>query len=178
MADVSVRLARLADVSAMARVQISSWRAMPALAFATEPDSPATVRAWERAITLPPSPRHQVWVALEADEVVGLAAVGPASDPDLEVASSSELLVLTTDPAARRRGHASRMLAATAEALVADGQQMAVAWLLSQNDAGRAFLQGSGWDNDGAHRTLSDDENAPPERQVRQLRMGTELMDR
>jgi signal transduction histidine kinase len=90
MADVSVRPARPGEAAAVARVQLATWHAayadvLPADALALDPAD--VTAAWEQALAAPPSPYHRVLVALEGDEVVGLASCEPAPDDDLEEAA-------------------------------------------------------------------------------------------
>lgn len=176
MADLSVRTARLLDVDALARIQIASWSATPGLpADVAPPALDDALRAWERAVLSPPSPRHQVWSAMSGDEVVGLAAVAPAPDPDLETATTSELMTLVVAAEHRSHGHGSRLLAAAMESLKDSGVQLAVVWLTTQDDRTRLFLESAGWAADGAFRTLAADDSDADQQQLRQLRLGTDL---
>lgn len=159
MADRSVRLARPDDATAIAAVQAASWRAawssyLPAEALDAL-GSPAAVEAWRSAITASPSPRHRVLVAEDGARVVGMAAFGPAEDPDLaDDGAAVELVALAVAPHHGRQGHGSRLLTAAAEIASGDGARRLCAWLPATDDAGRAFLTGAGWAADGAHREL------------------------
>jgi GNAT superfamily N-acetyltransferase len=177
VADVSVRPARLGDVEPMADIQLAGMRATPGMPAAVDllPDRDAVTRAWERAVMVPPSSRHRVWVATEEETVVGLAAVAPGSDPDLDPATTGELLLLTVAADHRGHGHGSRLLAAAMDALVQDQQSTAVAWLVAQDEAGRQFLEQAGWGVDGAHRSLAPTADDGVDRRLRQVRMGTDL---
>lgn len=175
MADVSVRPATLADIPAVTSVQLAAWKAsgLPGV-----PDPAETKRAWERAVLLPPSPRHRLLVALAGGEVVGVAATVPASDPDLDPAATSELALLAVDPERRTLGHGSRLLAAAVDLMREAGDAVAVAWLPAGDDPTRRFLAGAGWGADGAHRSTSlPDEmtGAADLGPVRWLRLATDL---
>lgn len=176
MADSSVRPARLTDVDALADVQLAGWAATPGLPSPVQlPTRDDVIRAWERAVVAPPSARHAVWSALADDHVVGLAAVAPATDPDLDGRTTSELLTLVIDPHQRGHGHGSRLLAAAMQGLREAGVQVAVCWLPTQDDRTRAFLSSAGWAADGAFRTLAEPEATPDAEHLRQLRLGTDL---
>ncbi|HEX5741804.1 MAG TPA: GNAT family N-acetyltransferase [Pilimelia sp.] len=166
-----VRPARPAEADAIARIQLGTWREayrrlLPrhVLDAVEEPDLAA---AWRTAITAPPTPRHRVLVAVEQGEqeqLVGFAASGPADaealapqEPPLpaDVAAVTELLVV---PRWGRRGHGSRLLAASVDLWRGDGFRVAVAWAYERDPATRGFLQAAGWEPDGTVRALDVDD--------------------
>jgi GNAT superfamily N-acetyltransferase len=158
MADVSVRAAAPSDAEAVARVQHAAWRdaytdLLPEDVLAAVA-SPEAAERWRQAVTAPPSPRHRVLVALAGPEVVGFTAFGPAEDPDLDAAVDAELHALCVRPDRTREGHGSRLINAAVDHLRDDGFLRAHTWLGSADDVLRGFLVGSGWDADGAHRSL------------------------
>lgn len=168
MADVSVRPARPEDAERVARVQLSTWRTayrdlLPAQAL----DVPEVQAAalWLGAVESPPTPEHRLLVALERAELVGFAASGPASDDDVDAETTVELLTLLVEPRWGRRGHGSRLVAASVEHWRASGFTTAVAWAWERDAATRSFLASSGWEPDGAARGL--DTGARVERQLR-----------
>jgi GNAT superfamily N-acetyltransferase len=176
MADVSVRPARPVDAERVARVQLSTWRSayaelLPAQAL----DVPEVQAAalWLGAVERPPSPEHRLLVALERDELVGFAASGPASDEDQDPATTAELLTLLVEPRWGRRGHGSRLVAASVDSWRAAGFSTAVTWAWERDPATRSFLQSAGWEPDGAARGL--DTGAAVQRQ---LRFHTDLRER
>lgn len=168
MADVSVRPARLPDVPALTAVQLTAWADSGLTGL---PDAATVERAWERAVLLPPTPRHRLLVAVAGDVVVGALAVTPAGDPDLDPATASEVVLLAVDARRRGQGHGSRLLAAGIDGMRDAGDVVAVAWLPARDDATRRFLAGAGWVPDGAHRTAGVGDEPP----VRWLRLATDL---
>ena len=171
MADVSVRPARPEDAERVARVQLSTWRTAYAdLLPASALDVPEVQAAalWLGAVESPPTPRHRLLVAMERDELVGFAASGP----DLELDGAVELMTLLVEPRWGRRGHASRLVAASVDSWRADGFTTAVAWAWERDPATRGFLSGSGWEPDGAARGLDTGESVQ-----RQLRFHTDLRE-
>jgi ribosomal protein S18 acetylase RimI-like enzyme len=136
-------------------------------------------RTWRESLLHPPTSRHHVLVALEplaggAEEVVGFVATGPAAEPDLDAGAVGELLVIAVDPTHIRGGHGSRLLNAAIDQMIDDGFRAAVAWLPSDDEVTRAFLAGSGWVTDGAHRHTSTlDDSAS----LQLIRMVTRLDD-
>lgn len=170
MADVSVRPARPEDAERVARVQLSTWRTAYADLLPPEALDVPEVQAaalWLGAVESPPSPRHRLLVAMERDELVGFAASGPSDEVD-----AVELMTLLVEPRWGRRGHASRLVAASVEHWRGDGFTTAVAWAWERDPATRGFLTGSGWEPDGAARGL---DTGP--RVQRQLRFHTDLRE-
>lgn len=175
-----VRPARPDDAAEIARIQLTTWRSayrrmFPAHVLANL-DEGYLARGWTEAIEAPPSPRHRVLIAVEQSEtsapVVGFAAAGPADEQALapeepplpgDTAAVTDLLV---EPRWGRRGHGSRLLAATTDLWREDGFTHAVAWVYEQDPAMRAFLASTGWEPDGAGRALDVDDMLVP-----QLRM-------
>lgn len=175
MADVSVRPARPEDAEQVARVQLSTWRTaytdlLPAAVLDAPPEQVAAL--WLNAIETPPTPRHRVLVAMERFELVGVAASTPTEDEDLDVGSTAELTTLLVEPRWGRRGHGSRLVAASVEHWRGDGARLAVTWVWERDPATRGFLTGAGWEPDGAARGLDTGE-----RVQRQLRWHTDLRE-
>lgn len=168
MADVSVRPARAQDAERVARVQLSTWRTaysglLPAAALAVPEVQAAAL--WLGAVESPPTPLHRLLVAFERAELVGFAASGPDGE------GAVELLTLLVEPRWGRRGHGSRLLAASVEHWRGDGATLARCWALERDASTRAFLTGAGWEPDGAARALEGEVAEP----VRQLRLHTDL---
>lgn len=177
MSDVSCRVAWADDAPAMAALQVRAWRAsyaglLPAVALEAL-DADAMAAAWADALTRPPDARNRVLVALDHNRPVGYVVTGPASDPDLDPIAVGELGDLTVDPAERGSGHGSRLLQAAVDTLRADRFVRAVTWLASSHDPLRAFVAASGWQPDGAHRTL--DLTGDGSVQVRQVRLHCDI---
>lgn len=137
----------------MARVQLVTWQSaysdlLPADALDLPLDQVAAI--WLNAIEAPPSPRHRVLVALEQAELVGFAA----SQPSDEVPGAVELSELLVEPRWGRRGHGSRLLAASVDHWRGDGMSLAVAWAFEADTVMGQFLEAAGWALDGMGRGL------------------------
>ncbi|MFI5931198.1 GNAT family N-acetyltransferase [Actinoplanes sp. NPDC051494] len=167
-----VRPARPEDAAEIARIQLTTWRTayrrlFPAHVLANL-DEAFLARGWAEAIEKAPSPRHRVLIAIEqaesAQTVVGFAAAGPADEQALApeeppladgVAAVTDLLV---EPRWQRRGHGSRLLAATVDLWREDSFTSAVAWAYDADKPMQLFLASSGWEPDGAGRALDVDD--------------------
>jgi ribosomal protein S18 acetylase RimI-like enzyme len=179
MAELGVRPASAADVDEISRVQLDTWSTAYAkiLPRAVLDDlRPEAVRAaWRAAVTTPPSDRHQVLVAYDHDGVVGFVASAPAT-PDDTVDDlpdgTLEVTALLVEPRWGRRGHGSRLLAATADLARVQGFTAAVHWALAADVAIRSLLTSTGWAPDGHARDL-DMAGTP----VRERRFHTDLRD-
>src|SRR3954451_4284355 len=179
-----VRPARPGDAAEIARIQLTTWRTayrrmFPAHVLAGL-DEAYLARGWSEAIEAAPSARHRVLIAVEqgdsASHVVGFAASGPADEQALapeepplpaDVAAITDLLV---EPRWGRRGHGSRLLAATVDHWREDRFGSAVAWAYDADKVMQAFLAATGWEPDGASRALDVDDMLVP-----QLRMHVRL---
>ena len=157
MADVSVRPARPADAERVALVQQETWlQAYAALLPAAVLELPRERAAavWLAAVERPPTSSHRLLVALDGDELVGFAASGPDEDDPADV----ELVSLLVLPRWGRRGHGSRLVAASVADWQQHGRARAVCWAFERDPATQAFLRGSGWEPDGAARGLDTGE--------------------
>ncbi|MDP3710949.1 MAG: GNAT family N-acetyltransferase [Mycobacteriales bacterium] len=151
MADVSVRPARPEDAERAARVQLSTWRTaysdlLPPEVLDVPEEQVAAV--WLRGVEVPPSHRHRLLVAMDGPELVGLAVSEPVDD------ATVELTALIVEPRWGRRGHGSRLLAASVDHWRGDGATHAQTWAWERDDATRSFLESSGWEPDGVARSL------------------------
>jgi GNAT superfamily N-acetyltransferase len=176
VADVSVRPARADDVPEIVRVQLDTWRTayarlLPPAVLAGVSPAQAGAR-WTAAVTAPPSPRHRVLVAIEGQAVVGFAAFGPADDDAAPETPAATIHALLVEPRWGRRGHGSRLLAATVDHLRADGVRHAVVWVIEGDAASASFYRSAGWEPDGYVRALADDGPA-----VREERFHVSLAD-
>lgn len=177
MADVSVRPARPDDAGEIARIQVETWRTAYAdLLPQTVLDglSPADAEpVWAAAITDAPSPRHHLLVALEGEWLVGFVAFGPAEDleaDDPEPATTVAVAPMLVEPRWGRRGHGSRLAAATVDHARQDGMTRAIAWIPEGDEVTREFLLSTGWAPDGLVRALDTGAG-----ELREIRLHTEL---
>jgi GNAT superfamily N-acetyltransferase len=179
-----VRPARPEDAGEIARIQLATWRTayrrmFPAHVLANL-DEAYLERGWQEAITAAPSARHRVLIAVEqsetANSVVGFAASGPADEQALapeepplgdDVAAITDLLI---EPRWGRRGHGSRLLAASVDLWREDAFKSAVAWAYEADQVMQKFLTSTGWEPDGAARALDVDDML-----VNQLRLHASL---
>jgi GNAT superfamily N-acetyltransferase len=176
-ADVSVRLAWASDASAIADVQVDSWREgyaglLPDDVLATLP-AEQFAQQWEQSISRPSDARQRVLVALERATVRGFAATLPASDADADPSRDGDIAEFIVSPGHRGTGHGSRLLHAVVDTLRADRFSRATLWLNATNDGLRRFLTDQGWAPDGAYREL--DLYGDGSVTVKQVRMHTDL---
>lgn len=173
-----VRPARPSDAGEIARIQLATWRVayrriLPRHVL-DNLDEAWLGRRWSAAIEAPPSPAHRVFVAVEQAEqsyLVGFVASGPADAealaPDEPAEALSTGVVAVTDllvePRWGRRGHGSRLLAASVDLWRSDGFTTAVAWAFDDDEATRKFLVSTGWEPDGARRSLDVEDMLVPQ---------------
>jgi GNAT superfamily N-acetyltransferase len=196
MVQCYVRVARPDDSDEIARIQLTTWqvayrRFIPRTVL-DQLDAEWLSGQWRDAVASPPSSHHRVLIAIERAPAapktpaaepatayrVGFAASGPADlaalAPDEnhnalgdDVVAVTELMV---EPRWGRRGHGSRLLAASVDHWREDGYHSAVAWAFRQDVATISFLKASGWAPDGAARALDVEDMLVP-----QIRLRTEI---
>jgi GNAT superfamily N-acetyltransferase len=174
-----VRPASPDDAGDITRIQLTTWRhayrrILPQH-IVEEIDEAWVTRRWQTSIEDPPSPRHRVLVAVEQAQqayLVGFVATGEVDETSLAPDEDAEALLrpdvaavtdLLVEPRWGRRGHGSRLLAASAEMWRTDGFSTAVAWSFEADTAMRAFLISAGWELDGASRALDVDDLLVPQ---------------
>ncbi len=175
MADVNVRPARPAEAGEVARIQRASWgRAGTAVVPASVLDrlvSDEVVSRWADTIQAPPTPGHHVLVARERDTIVGVVAFGPAEEADTpvengpkeiatgqsDIGPTGEIATLLVEPRWGRRGHGSRLLAATVDMARTDGVVQLITWVPENDVTARTFFASAGWAEAGCIRTLDAD---------------------
>lgn len=175
MADVDVRPARQDEAGEVARIQRTSWaRAGSSVVPSAVLDrlvSNEVVARWAAAIEAPPTAKHHVLVAREQTTIVGLVAFGPADDTDAaledapsgvaaghsEYGATAEIATLLVEPRFGRRGHGSRLLAATVDVARADGVAAMITWVPENDVSARTFFESAGWAEAGWVRTLDAD---------------------
>lgn len=180
-----VRPARPEEADEIARIQLETWRVAYRRLFPArvldQLDQAWMAQRWRAAIETPPTSRHQVLVAVEQAvqaQLVGFVAAGPAdaeaAAPDEpeppDPATTAAVTDLLVTPRWGRRGHGSRLLAASVDMWRADGFATALAWAFEDDPATRSFLDSAGWQADGARRALDVDDLLVP-----QLRLHTRL---
>ncbi|WP_433216486.1 N-acetyltransferase family protein [Dactylosporangium sp. CS-047395] len=183
-----VRPARLDDVVEIARIQLTTWRVayrrLLPKHILDRLDEDWITRRWRDAIAEPPSAAHRVLVAVEQVDspgsqpesayVVGFAASGPADDTalapdedhtalDKAFASAAAITDVLVEPRWGRRGHGSRLLAASVDLWRSDGFTTALAWTFKDDGVTRRFLESTGWAPDGAGRSLDVDDMLIPQ---------------
>lgn len=174
-ADVSARLAWPTDAAAIAQVQIAAWRQdyadlLPAKVLQDLKVADFT-NSWRATLERPQDARMRVLVALERATVRGFALVHPSKDPDTDEIVDAEVAEFVVDPLHRRVGHASRLLQASVDTVVADKFTQGLWWVGATNDVLREFVISTGWAADGAHRELESEAGTT----VKQIRLHTTL---
>jgi GNAT superfamily N-acetyltransferase len=137
------------DADAIARVHVASWGAAYAEIVPPELIAARTLdvrrREWREMLA-----DSDAWATLVAElggEVAGVStfeAPGHREPPE-----EAEVRIFYVHPAYWRRGVGRALMAATLDALRADGVTRAVLWVMTENALGRAFYEALGWFPDG-----------------------------
>jgi GNAT superfamily N-acetyltransferase len=155
--DPVIRAVTPADVSAVTRLQVASWRA--AYAGIIPAGYLAAMSAAEReqrhlARVLDPEPRASYLLAERDGVIIGMANVGPARDDDLDAASVGEIRAMYADPAAWSTGVGSALMRASLAHLGSVGFTAVTLWVLEANARARAFYERWGFRTDGARQVI------------------------
>ena len=161
---VVVRAPQLADVPAMARVLVQSWRetyrGLVAVAVLVDAEFvPARERYWTAALTDPQYAQNRAAVAEQNGELVGVAMTGTLLDPG---PWDRQLYVLYVLEQAHGSGAGSALLDA-----VLDRAESAVLWVADPNPRAQAFYRRNGFVADGARKVAESWENLAEIRMVR-----------
>ncbi|MCW2529372.1 MAG: family N-acetyltransferase [Pseudonocardiales bacterium] len=183
MADVSVRPARAAEAAEIARIQrdtlaMAYERLLPPEVFGQLADPQVQLELAEQIRAEIVRPSGQVLVAMEGDKMVGFSFVRAAvvegesslEPDDTDVEHTGYLEQMLVEPRFGRRGHGSRLLAASVDFFTTAGFVRAVTWLPEDSEASINFLSSAGWARDGYTRGF--DANGTP---VREIRLHTAL---
>jgi ribosomal protein S18 acetylase RimI-like enzyme len=155
-----IREARLADVEAIARVHVDSWRVAYREIIPVEIIQARTleqrIEQWLDIVGTASEGHAWVNVAVDGNEVVGFVSSRAAGDTD--GAGVGEVAAIYVAPRRWRAGAGSALLKAAGEALRAAGFEEATLWVLQDNAPARAFYEREGWAADGASQTLGSTE--------------------
>ena len=166
-----VRDTTVADAGAVARVQISSWRAAYAGIVPEQHLREVSVRSLaERAAAerRHPDPAVHHLVAEHGLEVVAFCAAGPTRDDDLPP-GTGELYALYADPAYWSTGVGRALMREALDRLRACGYTAVVLWVLAGNTRGRRFYAAAGFHADGESRVIRMSAPVPEVRYTREL---------
>jgi GNAT superfamily N-acetyltransferase len=145
---VEVRHATVDDARRIEEIRVRTWRvAYRHLLPAADLDAmPIDETRWVHRIAEPP-PGWAVFVAEEAGNVIGFAAIGPSRDQQ----GPGELFAIYVEHHAWSTG-AGRALIERAELELAKDYELAMLWVLDENVRARRFYERAGWELEGVRK--------------------------
>jgi GNAT superfamily N-acetyltransferase len=150
-----IRPATVDDAAAIARVHVETWRAAYAGLLPDAGLAAMSVHAgasrWQGHLA---DPVVRAWVAEEGGEVVAFTSGGPPRDADLAPEAFGEVYAVYVHPRAQRTGLGGGLLDAVCQWFGGTGLTGAALWVLTGNEAGRAFYERCGWVGDGSERGI------------------------
>lgn len=149
---ITIREARLADATGLARVHVDSWRAtyagiVPA-EFLRGLSYEKSERRWQAALTEDET-FHCIYVAEGQEAAEGMAgkiagfATGRCADV-AELPYQGEVGAIYIAEAYHRRGIGRQLVAAVAGRLLREGMPSMLVWALTENRVARAFYEALG----------------------------------
>lgn len=163
--EVTIRAAEAADAAALGGLKVRAWRAAyakfvnPAYLRALDPEREAA--AWAAYLAAMPG-AHRLWLAVEADAVLGFCRTGPADeDPGLGP-GAAEVYGLYLEPVRVGTGLGRVLFGHAVADLRARGHVPLCVYAYAPNHGGRRFYRRAGFVHDGATRR-GDGEIGVPE---------------
>jgi L-amino acid N-acyltransferase YncA len=150
--EVVIRRAKPADAAQIARVHVDSWREAYVGVVADSYLARLDVGAWterRHSELSRPDRGTSVWVAQEAEQILGFASLGPSRDEDAD-RTTFELYSVYLEPSAWGRGTA-RVLVRTVLSTVPAGASVTL-WVLDANQRAQRFYRRNGFVSDGVER--------------------------
>lgn len=157
-ADLTVRLATLADAEAIARVHVESWRAGYRGLLADELLAGLSLAEREsmwRARLDGTDPQHEtrrVEVAVARGSIAGFLVSGPSEEWSART-PSGEIYAIYVHPEHWSAGVGQALIGSAVDHLAGIGAGEALLWVLASNARARRFYKRAGWVWDGRSRT-------------------------
>lgn len=152
-ASIRVRRATPADIPAIARLHVATWRhayrgLMPQSVLDAQ-DEAKRASLWSPLLNVP---GHDLWVAELGALLAGFCSCGPSRDADAAL-RTGEVEAIYVDPERAGRGVGRALLCASLEA--ARGRHATLTlWVLAGNHAARRFYEAFGFALDGARKQV------------------------
>ncbi len=142
---ITFRRATAADAVAIARVRIESWRTtyrgMIPKAYLDAMSVEASAALWDKVLTAAPN-TTSVFVAQDADGVIGFASGNPLAEP--KHGFDAELSAVYLRREFQRTGVGRRLVATVAAAQRSHGATGLIVWVIAGNQAARKFYESLG----------------------------------
>lgn len=150
---MSIRRARLADARGIAEVNVAAWRSAyrGLLPDYVLDDLSLTDREarWRERIA---RPWGHIFVAEQAEHIVGFAACGNSQDEDIDRQEVGEIYVIYVHPDQWRQGVGAMLLGEAIGCLREDRFQQVILWVLSGNKRAIRFYEALGFAADGVSK--------------------------
>jgi ribosomal protein S18 acetylase RimI-like enzyme len=145
---MEIRAATGADAHAIEAVRVRGWQVAYRHVFPpAELDAlPIDGTRWRARLEAPPA-GWSTFVAVDGDDIVGFASVGPSRDEH----GLGELYAIYVHPDAWSTG-AGRALLVRAEKQLRSAYAEATLWVLEDNPRARRFYETGGWAEDGGRK--------------------------
>lgn len=156
MANVVIRVARVADAAQIAVVHVRSWqgayRGLLPQAYLDGLDPAQRVDRWERSLAEPDTSRAGVLVADADGSLLGFADYSPSRDADADAAVVGQVNAIYLLPDAWGQGVGRQLMDAAVDRLIGATFSQATLWVLDSNVRARRFYESGGWSADGSER--------------------------
>jgi len=148
---LTIRTPEVGDAEGLGRVHVRAWQA--AYSDGLMPDDYLNSLSeserssmWRSSLENAPRDRAARLVAIDSDEVIGFALVGPAGGD--ENSDIGELYAINVDPGHWGTGAGAALISAAITAMRSHGFKSAVLWVHPDNKRARRFYTAGGWIDD------------------------------
>jgi ribosomal protein S18 acetylase RimI-like enzyme len=152
---MELRLATAADVPAIARVHLDSWRVtyrgLVSESFLQGRTREQTEERWRDFLATTSS---ETYLVQSGDKTVGILTLGGARDADVNAARTGEIWGLYLLPEHWRKGIGRQVMAEAEHLLKSRDYEVAVLWVLEANDPARRFYEAMGFAVDRASKDV------------------------
>lgn len=156
----TIRSARLEDVKNIATIHVRTWQCAYRVLVPDEMLKSLSIeqkeKMWKQKV-IQPSPRAQIFVALQENKVVGFCSVGPCRDEDADE-TVGELYAIYISPTDSGKGTGTQLIQQAVKFFQEQNFKKATLWVLTDNEKGRHFYEKNGWKPDGKTKVDKRDE--------------------
>ena len=156
---MDLRPATVADIPAIARVHLDSWRATyRGLVSESFLQTRTYERSEERWREFLATSTANTYLVQSSNNTVGIITLGSARDADVDATRTGEIWSLYLSPEHWRKGIGRQVIAEAKRLLRSEGYEVVILWVLEANEHARRFYETMGFALDGSSHDIDLEE--------------------